>query len=120
MQQLIIYQIKASSEAVFHEIIRSHTRPTMIRLGFQVMAFWVAERRVGPADKDTEVAPEDNDISEVAYLLSWSDRAAMDAGWETLNADPAHREFVANARKGERYVVNIQNRVLHSLDSMSD
>jgi len=119
MQQLIIYQIKASSEVAFHEIIRSHTRPTMIRLGFQVAGFWVAERRVGPADRDDAAVSEDSDVSEVAYLLNWRDRAAMDAGWEALNADPAHIAFVSNARKGERYVVNIQNRVLHPIDEIA-
>lgn len=112
MQQLIIYQISAHSAATFRHIVQTHTRPTLIRLGFQVEGFWMAETRVGPADKADDSDSPARDHGEVVYLLTWPDRAAMEAGWEALNADPAHRAFIDASREGGRHVVNIQNRLL--------
>lgn len=72
LQQLRIYEIDRGNSGDFHARFRDHALRIMARHGFHVTDIWESDR---------------GDTLELVYLLSWPDRATMDAAWEGFLAD---------------------------------
>ncbi len=98
IQQLRIYEIFETNRQAFLDRFRDHAARIMQSYGFQIQAMWVSrtEERL-----------------EFVYLLTWPDKAAMEAAWARFMADEEWKEIkrVTAAEHGS-LVGGIENRVL--------
>lgn len=72
LQQLRIYEINRANQDAFHQRFQDHALRIMRRHGFSVIDMW---------ESDT------GEKLQFVYVLSWPDRATMDARWKAFLAD---------------------------------
>jgi hypothetical protein len=72
LQQLRIYEINRANRDAFHQRFQDHALRIMQRHGFSVVDMW---------ESDT------GEKLQFVYVLSWPDRATMDARWKAFLAD---------------------------------
>lgn len=72
LQQLRIYEINRSNRDPFHERFQDHALRIMKRHGLNVVDMW-------ESDSGEKI--------ELVYVLTWPDKATMDARWKAFLAD---------------------------------
>lgn len=84
IQQLRVYEMVDRNKAAFHIRFRDHALRIMRRHGFEVIATWDSTTAEG---------------SEFVYLLQWSDREAMQRGWDAFLADEEWVQIKQHSRE---------------------
>lgn len=78
VQQLRIYTVPSANEEVFHARFRDQAMPIMRGYGFEFVAAWRSRHE---------------DRTEFVYILTWPDRARMEAAWKAFMADARWAEI---------------------------